>query len=117
MTAATPIHADKTALVLNEVAQERARQDEKWGEQNHPNLWEKTPELAEQARTYAQRVAANFKAQNDNPDEPLDWAGILTEEFYEAIGEAEDDRLRKELVQVAAVAVAWIECIDRRGNK
>jgi hypothetical protein len=41
------------------------------------------------------------------------WAHILTEEFYEALAEADPEKLREELVQVAAVAVAWVECLDR----
>lgn len=77
--------------VLRDVADERARQDEKWGEQNHDDCC---------------------------------WATILGEEFGEAcqaslhirFGSATVELLRDELVQVAAVAVAWIECIDRSGG-
>ena len=77
--------------ILNEVRQERKRQDEKWGEQNH---------------------------------NPADWLMILSEEVGEASKAAleakfvHDDgglRYRKELIQVAAVAVAMVESLDR-GN-
>jgi hypothetical protein len=37
------------------------------------------------------------------------------EEVFEAFAESSPDALRKELTQVAAVAVAWIEDIDSRG--
>lgn len=74
--------------VLAEVAGERARQDAKWGEQNH----------------------------ND-----FVYGAILMEEVGEAMQaalwtrfEGKDGDVRAELVQVAAVAVAFIECIDRR---
>jgi hypothetical protein len=53
------------------------------------------------------------------------WLGIVMEELGEAAKETiegagysqhtpYDDRLRAELIQVAAVVVAWIECIDWR---
>lgn len=75
--------------VMNEVVCERWRQDEKWGEQNH---------------------------------EPFTYLAILGEEYGEAcqaalharFGGPEADGLRGELIQVAAVAMAMIECIDRK---
>jgi NTP pyrophosphatase (non-canonical NTP hydrolase) len=78
--------------VLAEVGAERARQDERWGEQNHA---------------------------------PIAWIAILGEELGEAAQAALnltwlersgfDDRqpLRRELIQVAAVAVAAVESLDR----
>jgi hypothetical protein len=78
--------------VLGEVGAERARQDERWGEQSHP---------------------------------PIAWIAILGEEFGDAAQAALnatwmsrsgfDDRqaLRGELIQVAAVAVAAVESLDR----
>jgi NTP pyrophosphatase (non-canonical NTP hydrolase) len=76
--------------LLNEVARERERQDAKWGEQNH---------------------------------DPMDWYSILGEEFGEMYDfkkknfkKATPEQLahyREELIQVAAVAVAMVECLDR----
>lgn len=78
----------RTNNVLCEVRDERARQDDKWGEQNH---------------------------------DPFLYLTILGEEFGEACqaalhmryGGPAAEKLRKELVQTAAVAVAAIECLDR----
>lgn len=42
------------------------------------------------------------------------WRHILDEEVAEALAETDPERLRAELVQVAAVAVQWIEALDRR---
>jgi hypothetical protein len=42
------------------------------------------------------------------------WADILREEVAEVFVETDPKLLRQELVQVAAVAVLWIEMIDRR---
>ena len=74
--------------VLREVNDERRRQDDKWGEQNHDPfcyltiLMEEVGELAQAA------LHARFGGHA---------AGTM----------------RKEAVQVAAVAVAIIECLDR----
>ncbi len=79
-----------TQVVLDEVAAERLKQDQKWGD------------------------------QRDHDDGM--WALILGEEFGEAcqaslekpfLGTG-DGPTRDELIQVAAVAVCWIESIDRR---
>lgn len=80
--------------ILQAIAAERQKQDEKWGEQNHS---------------------------------PIEWLAILGEEVGEANKHGlqahfskdavyEKEQLmeyRKELIQIAAVAVAMIESIDR----
>lgn len=94
--------------IYEEIQDERTRQNEKWGEQNHL---------------------------------PIEWIAILTEEVGEASKEALDHhfinglgdsygldcsdkaksiiqqermkKYRKEIIQVAAVAVQMIECLDR----
>jgi hypothetical protein len=108
-----------TAVILDDIAEERRRQTDKWGTQSHPNISEPTYEaFADSLRTF-KIIADNYKAMNDSPTEgsELDWTGILLEEVYEALsemGEENDWPLRYELIQVAAVVVAWIEDIDRR---
>lgn len=72
--------------ILREISDERLRQDTKWGERNQS---------------------------------PTTWLPILTEEVGEvanAILEGDENNYRVELIQVAAVAIAMIECLDR-GNK
>ena len=44
------------------------------------------------------------------------WALVLLEEVLEAMHEDDVERLRAELVQVAAVAVRWIGALDARGE-
>lgn len=73
----------KTRTVLVEVALERARQDKNLGEQNHDQSW---------------------------------WIVIEGEEFGEvcrALYEGDRSNLRQEWIQVAAVAVAAVESLDR----
>lgn len=106
----TSFSGELTTAVLNDIFTERERQQEKWGEQNHPDGtgegW-----YVEKA-TYA-RWDAEWAVANGN----LSWLLILREEFYEAMAESDPTRLREELIQVAAVAVAWVEAIDRRGDR
>ena len=80
---------DKLMAVFSEIRDERKNQDVKWGEQNH---------------------------------NPADWLMILVEEVGEASRAALEAkfvhndggrRYRRELIQVAAVAVAMVESLDR----
>jgi hypothetical protein len=95
-----------TPAVLGEVLQERIDQAAKWGEQNHPDGTGGLYEAA--AETARARCDAHARAGS------VTWAHIFREEAYEALAESDEARLREELVQVAAVAVAWVEAIDRR---
>jgi hypothetical protein len=104
---AATVVGDTTAGVLAEVAAERAAQDARWGEQNHPD-GTGLPIYQHSARRYrenAQRYAALGAVK---------WRDVLLEEVYEALAESGPAALRAELVQVAAVAACWIEAIDRR---
>ena len=75
--------------VLNLIRAERERQNKKWGEQNHDDYR---------------------------------WLAILTEEVGEAaqailhdeFGGSHAGTAKTELVHVAAVAVQWLECMERR---
>lgn len=93
--------------VLRQVAAERALQDLRWGEQNHPDGTGLPGDAAcaVMARAVCDR---SHKAGRGT------WRQILDEEVCEALAETDPARLRAELIQVAAVAVAWVEAIDRR---
>jgi hypothetical protein len=104
--------------VLDEVAAERARQDAKWGEQNHPDgtgPWVKNPDRMSNMED--QRDIARVDCQEAARGGDLTWMLILREEVYEAFAEKDPAALRAELVQAAAVAVAWVEAIDRRASR
>lgn len=82
--------------VIQDILAERLRQDKKWGEQNHP---------------------------------PQFWTGILGEEygkFCEAANETVFDNgsdkggyenMKREAIHVAAVAVGFLECLERNKDK
>jgi hypothetical protein len=81
----------QTQKALGDVITERYRQEKKWGEQNH---------------------------------DPFYYLTVLGEEYGEACQAALDahhhcdpvklEHLRTELVQTAAVALAIVECLDRK---
>lgn len=99
----------KISDVLKEVYLERLKQNEKWGEQNHPNG---TGELKF-------RVLAEIRRQDCDAAHKKGigtWTDILREEVYEALAESNPIKLREELIQCAAVCVSWIEAIDRKKN-
>ena len=73
--------------IMRDIAAERQRQDAKWGEQNHSDAV---------------------------------WSAILGEKYGEvckALLDEPEENLIKELTQVAAVAVSWLEAIERRNVK
>lgn len=102
---------EKTRGVLGEILCERIGQDGKWGEQNWPNGTSNSDRdlyLADLAKTNCNRnVELGI----------VTWRDILEEEFFECCAENDNSKLRVELIQLAAVAVNWIEAIDRRKKK
>jgi hypothetical protein len=95
---------------LEEVA-ERIRQDIKWGEQNHPDGTGDEPGSRIRVR---QAEHAREVCQTHATEGTVTWLDILREEVAEAFAETDPANLREELIQVAAVATAWVEAIDRR---
>lgn len=83
--------------IFQEITDERERQDKKF-----PGQWE----------SYRNSFACGGVLWRDAARET---GVILGEEFGEvchAINENDDDNLREELIQVAAVAVAMVEALD-----
>jgi hypothetical protein len=95
------------AAILAEVQAERERQDAKWGPQNHPDGTGGSGRL---------HMADRYRAIADKAAEAgtLTWQMISDEEHAEAMAEDDPIRLRAELIQDAAVKVAWVGAIDRR---
>lgn len=95
-----------------DVIRERVRQVEKWGDDSHKDRADGTGLPSDQA------CAEFAKLITDTNDDAgtLTWRDILHEEVCEAFAETDPVKLRTELVQVAAVAVKWVEAIDRRAD-
>ncbi len=89
-----------TISILNEIADERIRQNQKWGVQNHsPIEWisilaEEVGEASKEALEYHFKNIGNNCAPNEWNFEKL-------------------AKYRAELIQVAAVAAQMVECLDR----
>ena len=113
--------------VYDEIRAERARQDAKWGEQNHLDrrlgdrpllslancLRSGDPAIVSSA---ALAGAAKRATDEEARLGSVTWQDILLEEVFEAFAETSEEGLHAELVQVAAVATAWIEAINRRSS-
>lgn len=100
--------------VMLEVLEERRRQDTKWGEQNHPitsSIYWSLAHRKAQENEVRQVCEERFKRGNGC------WWDIIAEEAYEVNGTDDPAEQRKELVQLAAVCVAAIECLDRKAAK
>lgn len=105
------INGVHTLNVLVEVAEERHAQDERWGEQNHPVHDHSDPTgIYLLGRRYAdfERLAKLAFSRGARS-----WALIELEELFEALAAPTPERAREEFVQVAAVAVAAVEALDR----
>lgn len=110
--------------VLSDIRIERARQDTKWGPQNHPDIDPTSVGAAfagSRGRTTRHYDIPTAHQTQERCSErartgQLSWTDILLEEVAEAVEATAQSTgaLREELVQVAAVAAAWIEAIDRR---
>lgn len=95
---------------VNEVVVESVRQDKKWGEQNHPDGTggPLDVELSSKVRKECDKAAA---------DGSITWRHILAEEVFEAFAETDPEKLKYELLQVAAVALQWRQAIERRQSR
>jgi mutator protein MutT len=96
--------------VLRAVADERVAQDKRWGIQEGlaDGTGPQRGEEAEQAKRETARASREGR---------LTWRHVLWEEVLEAFAEEDPARLRAELTQVAAVAVKWIQDLDRRESR
>lgn len=87
--------SNPTLNVLAEVVNERTRQDEKWGEQNHqPPIW-----LGILGEEFGELCEAVNETVFDNGPEERKKGGVAN--------------MRAEAIQVAAVAIAFVEMLDR----
>lgn len=93
--------------VLEGVLDERWRQHQKWGEQHHPDG---TGDPADVGEATHYRYLCDHLAEVGR----VTWRAILIEDMYEAFAEKDPVRLRKELLEVAAVCVAWVRDLDTR---
>jgi len=96
----------KLLPIFQEIQNEREAQDAKFGIQNHcmHNFFD---------RNFCKMKEKFFREINKKEDFRFSWLTVLLEEVYEAFAETKIEKQRAEMIQVAAVAVAIIEYLDR----
>ena len=97
--------------IYDQIALERKRQDEKWGEQNFKMfsiLYDK-----DKVKDVLMRQLAAFRENNER-EKQICWYTILEEEICEAFLEPDLVKARAEMIQVCAVGVQIIEALDRQ---
>ena len=115
----------RTLRVLGDVAQERVRQRARYGRKQDledgtgPGVrWLRNTSAhldllnAEQIQVQLRREYEAYEAQHGEPT----WMHLVREEIAEAFQEEHPVRLREELLQVAALAVSWVEALDARSE-
>jgi len=98
-------------LILHDIEEERARQIAKFGDQSHlpDGTLHEFESLRDLYRHLCQTAFRNGRGT---------WLHVLREEVFEAFAEWLNPRaLRKELIQCAAVIVAWVEALDQRARQ
>lgn len=109
----------QTEDVLVEVAEERARQFERYGTNDDLELgmgpgaqWlgEYSLDAADEIERSMRRDYEYHEAAHGKPT----WMHLIREEVAEAFAEGDPAKLRAELLQVAALAVSAVEKLDAR---
>lgn len=104
----------RTKAVLREIGDERGRQDEKFGPIQDIPDGTGAGRMAYMQQDDAEALSVARHMNDLHAGNYATWESVLREEFLEAMTEDDPVKLRTELVQVAAVAVKWVEHIDRR---
>lgn len=96
--------------IYDQIKEERKRQDEKRGEQNHSDLrWlgilaEAFGEVAKEVTEISAAIEEREKLRDDCDE--------YVKAYYDT--GAIEDKIKTELTQTIAVAVQWLEAIERR---
>lgn len=111
--------------IFEQIRQERIKQSEKWGQQNHPSSYNygETFDYPTLIAKYNKEVlgiidekSIKMLVDGEHRTGTSNWTSIALEEFVEVANAANDYERRNELVQLAAVVVQWIECLDRNNR-
>lgn len=104
--------------IFEEIRTERNKQDQKWGQQNHPVLNPDLKSASAQCSWHAlpEEDYARTLVDKGVKEGTLTFMNILVEEISEAASCQDAVELRKELIQSTAVLVAMIESLERNGR-
>jgi hypothetical protein len=117
---------DHTLSVCREVAQERDRQDAKFGDQSFLTDQEflaiHGEEFGEVSREICERILSNLSSHGPRPElrqlgeEFKEVSREICERTLRPVSDYSAYRLRMELIQLAATCVKHVEAIDDRGG-
>jgi len=111
----------QTEDVLVEVAEERARQFERYGANDDlelgmgPDARWLQPFTQHSAYSVEKSLRLDYEAHEATHGKPT-WMHLIREEVAEAFAEGDPVKLRAELLQVAALAVSAVEKMDARAT-
>lgn len=104
----------KTIRVLDQVFDERLRQVARYGHNEH--LQDGTGPESEWLQPISSRSADNIQSQfrqeyelHEAMEGMPTWMHLIREEIAEAFEAEDDEALCRELIQVAALCVSWVE--------
>lgn len=110
--------------IYEEILLERELQDRKWGIQNHPSVHNiprrndnHIPDKLCRYYGIPNQEKAQYDADKAAGNKELTWGHIAVEELSEVISAENEEHRRHELIQLAAVCIAWVESIDRKKSK
>lgn len=107
----------QTIVVLNAVRDERARQFAQYG--TNEDLKDGTGEpwlepLSFQDAAHIENVLRFDYEVYEKTRGTITWMHLVREEVAEAFAEMDPERLREEVLQIAALCVSWVEKMDAR---
>lgn len=94
---------DNTKIIFDQIQIERIKQDTKWGTQNHDPQWWMNILMEEVGEVSKALLESSFTHEPNNEQDGFSYQPPLSIPSY-----------RNELIHVAAVTVAMIECYDKR---
>jgi hypothetical protein len=97
-------------VIFHDVEEERVRQDAKFGDQTALPDGTSVEDFGDLRDFYTSECNRAARAGVTT------WRHVVLEEVFEAMAESDTTKLRVELVQGAAVIVAWIEALDLRAR-
>ena len=108
-----------TYTVALDVIAERARQFSRYGSNDDlpdgsgPETRWLGPYSADSAEVVERTLRNDYEEFEEEVGKPT-WVHLIREEVAEAFAESDPERLREELIQVAALCVSWVETLDTR---
>ena len=101
--------------IIEQIKAERIRQDNKFGVTSHDSV---NPTIPRKFRNKFYGICSEEEArercEGNHLHKSITWSHIFIEEVAEVVNSKDERDRREELIQVAAVCIAWLEDIDRK---